>query len=110
MGADTSGYLGRMLPHDDDVEDRSKGAKLDLAFNRTVSLWYEAFKQPYQIPGAMYRGSGPAQTPLLLHHAPRLVHAVFTASHSLEVEVSTKVARNARWLCGIKSVVSHRLG
>ena len=48
---------GSTFHHDDSLNDRTKGAKLDLAFQSTIRLWKEAYdNQEYVVPGGMYRG------------------------------------------------------
>jgi len=52
---------GQKLHHDDDMEDRSPGALLDVSFRETCELWRQTYAgQEYAVPGGMYRGPPPA--------------------------------------------------
>ena len=55
----TTALLGAVLPHDDSVNDRSDGSKLNNAHEITVRLWKEAFGNSFAKPGAMFRGDPP---------------------------------------------------
>ena len=57
--ADCEAILGYTLPHDDSVNDRSDGSKLNNAHEITVRLWDEAFGKSFAKPGAMFRGDPP---------------------------------------------------
>jgi hypothetical protein len=60
-GLETKSIVGYLLPHDDDVNDRSPGSKLRNSEDMTVTLWsktYGSFK-PFQSSGAMFRGESP---------------------------------------------------
>ena len=61
---ETRNACGRaaMIDHDDSVNDRAKGAKLDTSWARTRKLWWEAYDEsewPHVIPGATWRGDAP---------------------------------------------------
>ena len=57
---DCEAVLGYTLPHDDSVNDRSEGSKLNNAHEITVKLWKDAFSNnSFAKPGAMYRGDPP---------------------------------------------------
>ena len=48
---------GSTFHHDDSLNDRTKGSKLDLAFQATIQLWKKAYDgHEYVVPGGMYRG------------------------------------------------------
>lgn len=48
---------GGTFHHDDSLNDRTKGAKLDRAFQETVRLWKQAYPgRDYVVAGGMYRG------------------------------------------------------
>ena len=53
---DTMNILNMILPHDDSVNDRSDGSRLNNSYGNTVKLWHLFFKTSFQAPGAMYRG------------------------------------------------------
>ena len=56
---DTTSILGHVLPHDDSVNERSKGSKLNTSSEETSKLWLETFGVPFSRPGCMYRGDPP---------------------------------------------------
>ena len=57
---DTNMLLGMILPHDDSVNDRSEGSKLNNSYAMTVQFWKDAFGgEAFQKSGAMFRGSPP---------------------------------------------------
>jgi Glycine-rich domain-containing protein-like len=47
---------GSKFYHDDSLNDRTAGAKLDVSFQDTCRRWEEAYGEAYLVPGAMYRG------------------------------------------------------
>ena len=51
--------LGSILPHDDDVDDRSSDSKLTKSYEETKKLWKSMFEEEYAKPGAMWRGESP---------------------------------------------------
>jgi Glycine-rich domain-containing protein-like len=51
---------GERFHHDDNMDDRTPGAILDLAFQHTAQLWKETYGEDYAVCGAMYRGESPA--------------------------------------------------
>eukprot|EP00095_Tigriopus_kingsejongensis_P000673 maker-scaffold340_size202118-snap-gene-0.21 protein:Tk00673 transcript:maker-scaffold340_size202118-snap-gene-0.21-mRNA-1 annotation:"hypothetical protein LOTGIDRAFT_153725" len=53
---DTIRILGAILPHDDSVNDRNPGSKLNNADVETRTLWKDTFGVDFAQPGAMYRG------------------------------------------------------
>ena len=56
---DTSAILGFVLKHDDSVNDRSEGSKLNNADDVTRKLWRETFNVSFPRPGSMFRGNPP---------------------------------------------------
>ena len=58
-GKDCEAILGYTLPHDDSVNDRSDGSKLNNAYEITIKLWKDTFSNSFVKPGAMYRGDPP---------------------------------------------------
>jgi len=56
---DTSAALGFVLKHDDSVNDRSEGSRLNNADDVTRRLWTDTFGVPFARPGAMFRGNPP---------------------------------------------------
>ena len=61
-GQETVALLGHILPHDDSVNERSKGSKLVNAEGQTRTLWKETFGKDgkdFAQPGAMFRGEPP---------------------------------------------------
>ena len=53
---DTTKVLGRMLSHDDSINDRTAGSKLDTSFRNTCELWRKQYGEVYFFPGGMFRG------------------------------------------------------
>ncbi|CAH1238406.1 Hypp5584 [Branchiostoma lanceolatum] len=58
--SDTDSILGRMLNHDDSVNDRSPGSKLLLSDTQTRQLWKKTFNEDFALNGAMFRGEPPS--------------------------------------------------
>ncbi len=56
---ETTQVLGFVLKHDDSVNDRSAGSKLNNADEVTRRLWQNLFKVPFARPGSMFRGNPP---------------------------------------------------
>ena len=56
---ETTAVLGFVLKHDDSVNDRKEGSKLNNADDVTRRLWQELFKVPFARPGSMFRGNPP---------------------------------------------------
>ena len=56
---DTELILGTVLNHDDSVNDRAKGSKLDRSYVDTRALWKQNYKEKFSNFGAMYRGPPP---------------------------------------------------
>ena len=57
--ADTRRLCGFALPHDDSVNDRAEGSKLNRQYEVTQKLWAENYGERYAVPGGMYRGEPP---------------------------------------------------
>ena len=55
---ETEAIIGEVLSHDDSVNDRSKGSKLNTACDKTVKLWQDTFGNDDHFcnHGSMYRG------------------------------------------------------
>jgi hypothetical protein len=58
---DCQEILGYPLHHDDSLNDRIEGGKLDVAFQATKALWLEEYGEPYFVSGGMYRGEPPTE-------------------------------------------------
>ena len=56
---DTTRILGHVLPHDDSVNERSKGSKLNTSSEESSQLWWDTFGVPFARPGCMFRGDPP---------------------------------------------------
>lgn len=50
---------GQRFHHDDSLNDRSDGSKLNVSFEKTSQLWKQAFGVDYPVSGGMYRGEPP---------------------------------------------------
>jgi hypothetical protein len=58
---DHMNLTGRVLPHDDSLNDRTEGGELDTNFQATKKLWSETYNEEYALPGGMYRGEPPPE-------------------------------------------------
>ncbi|XP_071745850.1 uncharacterized protein [Lepeophtheirus salmonis] len=56
---DTVNILGFVLRHDDSVNDRSEGSKLNNSDELTRMLWKNTFNVAFGRPGSMFRGRPP---------------------------------------------------
>ncbi|ELT88483.1 hypothetical protein CAPTEDRAFT_202493 [Capitella teleta] len=56
---DTGAILGRMLNHDDSVNDRSENSKLNSSDANTRDLWRKAYNEEFAACGCMFRGDPP---------------------------------------------------
>jgi len=52
---------GCTLEHDDSLNDRTEGGKLDTSFQATRKLWDRIYGVEYNVPGGMYRGEPPVE-------------------------------------------------
>ena len=59
--SDTTQILGKVLKHDDSVNDRQPGSKLITSDQKTREKWKEA-GQEFVVNGAMFRGEPPFET------------------------------------------------
>ena len=57
--ADMENIMGKTFPHDDSVDDRSDGSKLNVSQKQTQDLWLSTFRENFMLYGAMYRGLPP---------------------------------------------------
>ena len=55
-GPYTEALIGRVFSHDDSVNERHEGSRLELAQEVTVALW-RAAGWSFYVPGGMYRGA-----------------------------------------------------
>ncbi|CAK0874890.1 unnamed protein product, partial [Prorocentrum cordatum] len=55
--ADTISLCGKVVPHDDSVNDRAEGSKLRRAWQETQQAWKEEFGDGPFAAGGMFRGS-----------------------------------------------------
>ena len=65
---DTKQILGYLFPHDDSVNDRTPGAKLENGLNETQSLWKKTYNEYFFFPGGMYRGDAPTSPSYSCEH------------------------------------------
>ena len=54
---DTIKLLGHIFAHDDSVNDRSTGSRLNTSFDLTCDLWKKEYNQEYFSSGGMFRGN-----------------------------------------------------
>ena len=57
--ADMEAILGKTFPHDDSVNDRSNGSRLNSSQTQTQELWKRHFGENFSLYGSMYRGDPP---------------------------------------------------
>ncbi|XP_078655975.1 uncharacterized protein LOC144902415 [Branchiostoma floridae x Branchiostoma belcheri] len=57
--SDTEAILGKTFNHDDSVNDRSPGSKLNTSDDQTRTLWKTTFGKDFPLSGAMFRGPPP---------------------------------------------------
>ena len=56
---DNMSLNGCILEHDDSLNDRTEGGKLDTNFQATRKLWNDVYGVEYKVLGGMYRGEPP---------------------------------------------------
>ncbi|KAJ1480522.1 hypothetical protein T484DRAFT_1900964 [Baffinella frigidus] len=56
---DSLRLAGRVVPHDDSVNDRSEGSKLAICAANTQKVWMELYSTSWARPGGMWRGEPP---------------------------------------------------
>jgi len=54
--ADIMNATGKILEHDDSLNDRTEGGTLDNNFQATRKLWSDVYGVEYKVAGGMYRG------------------------------------------------------
>ena len=74
---DTVALHGKMLNHDDSVNDRTEGSKLNRSSAATHALWKSTFGADFCVDGGMYRGQPP---PPLLPSAALVAEQVAAAA------------------------------
>jgi hypothetical protein len=57
--ADIMNATGKILEHDDSLNDRTEGGTLDNNFQATRKLWSDVYGVEYKVAGGMYRGEPP---------------------------------------------------
>ena len=94
---DMMNILGFVLKHDDSVNDRSEGSKLNTSDAITRNLWSLKFGVPFARPGAMFRGNPPNGH--LLQLTPTLQKSLLAPKEmdveldSVRLDVSSRVRR-----------------
>lgn len=83
---DTTSVLGFVLKHDDSVNDRSEGSKLNTSDDETRKLWAETFGVAFARPGSMFRGNPPQSR--LFDLTPRYQKALL-APKEMDVELNS---------------------
>lgn len=56
---DTMRIVGQLFNHDDSVNERHEGSKLNTADKRTRELWKQVYNESFSKFGAMFRGNPP---------------------------------------------------
>ncbi len=80
---DTHSLLGRVLNHDDSVNDRSPGSKLNQSDDITRELWKETFREDFRVSGAMFRGESPVGNLFFIH--PQVLYGMSSKTGKLSV-------------------------
>ncbi|OLQ07375.1 hypothetical protein AK812_SmicGene9228 [Symbiodinium microadriaticum] len=105
---ETAELCGRLLPHDDSVNDRSSGSQLSVRWEQTKQAWKEIFRDegPYR-SGSMYRGTVTAQERLSREQQWNYMRSVIgpdvylgrmrTVALMIESFVAKKVAPAPAW-------------
>ncbi|XP_045164314.2 uncharacterized protein LOC123528567 [Mercenaria mercenaria] len=57
---DTTRIVGHLFNHDDSVNERHEGSKLNNADKRTRELWKQVYNESFSKFGAMFRGNPPS--------------------------------------------------
>ena len=57
--ADSKRFVGKLVEHDDSVDDRAEGSKLIVNTAHTRKLWFNAYGCQWGKTGAMYHGEPP---------------------------------------------------
>ena len=83
---DTNSILGFVLKHDDSVNDRAEGSKLNNADEVTRALWLKRFSVPFARPGSMFRGNPPYGR---LSKVTSTLQKTLLAPKEMEVEIDS---------------------
>ncbi|CAE7251142.1 GRDP1 [Symbiodinium sp. CCMP2592] len=95
---ETAELCGRLLPHDDSVNDRSSGSQLSLRWEQTKQAWKEIFRDegPYR-SGSMYRGTVTAQERLSREQQWNYMRSVIGPDVNIRADVVWKVTLGPAW-------------
>ncbi|CAE7939535.1 GRDP1, partial [Symbiodinium sp. KB8] len=95
---ETAELCGRLLPHDDSVNDRSSGSQLSVRWEQTKQAWKEIFRDegPYR-SGSMYRGTVTAQERLSREQQWNYMRSVIGPDVNIRADVVWKVAPAPAW-------------
>ncbi|CAE7591605.1 GRDP1, partial [Symbiodinium sp. CCMP2456] len=95
---ETAELCGRLLPHDDSVNDRSSGSQLSDRWEQTKEAWKEIFRDdgPYR-SGSMYRGTVTAQERLSREQQWNYMRSVIGPDVNIRADVVWKVALAPAW-------------
>jgi hypothetical protein len=66
--SDCKAIIGYEMHHDDSLNDRTEGGRLDVAFAATKAAWMQLYGERYEVEGGMYRGEPP-----MLYYTPSFV-------------------------------------
>ena len=92
---ETKAILGHVLPHDDSVNDRTPGSKLNNSEEITRKLWKKTFNQDFSRPGSMYRGMPPNGRLFSLNDSAFQNDLLMGESYSIDFEDLIWVAANS---------------
>jgi hypothetical protein len=56
---ETQRILGKLLPHDDSINERSPNSLLNVSLANTKKYWLSEFNEDFDFAGGMYRGEAP---------------------------------------------------
>lgn len=100
---DTKRMCGRLITHDDSINDRADGASRYTRFwNHTCSAWRKQFGEAVLIPGAVWRGDLAIEELQLQTHAKRLVLGIGESLHCRQHRRSGVLPNRGRIILSFK--------
>lgn len=96
--------MGKVLNHDDNDSDRTKGKKLDTGFSGTTKFWEEMYGLRYWRAGAMYRGNAPSPLRIPYPSNPVKKADTFHADHKIIHLPEMKVLEVMLEIIGIRNL------
>ncbi|KAJ8299322.1 hypothetical protein KUTeg_023382 [Tegillarca granosa] len=99
---DTEKILGEIFHHDDSVNDRTPGSKLDVSDRNTRMLWKECFNEHFAMSGAMFRGEPPTGKLVPVPEFDMFRICSKTATFELQEVELYNMSGSIKDICGIK--------